>query len=123
VKLAWSPRLDPLPPAGAYARGGDVMTLLERARGRPGLRGVAGDDFVVLLGDVPWVHGVTWIGREPQAPGLWTPTRQAFAPHPALVLRALRDEPLPVLLMPDRRVPLAAARPLTHEGVRAWLQT
>jgi hypothetical protein len=73
------------------ARGPVARRLLERLRRLPDdrlarLEGGATESLVIALGapeDLPWVDGVTYLGREPDAADLLVPTtREATAPAP-----------------------------------------
>jgi hypothetical protein len=94
------------------------------------LRGVAGPELLVLLGEaeaLPWVDGVVYLGRDEQAPSLLLPSNRAPAVPPALLERALLaragagDAPLAVLLDPPRLVPTGSARTVARERLSGWL--
>lgn len=92
-------------------------------------KGVAGEDVLVLLGDMdglPWVEGVLYLGRDATAPALLLPCTLAPAEAPALLERALvaragGQTPLAVLPGPSRLVPVGAARPLSRLTLGAWV--
>jgi hypothetical protein len=96
------------------------------------LSGVAGRGLLVLLGaeaDLPWVDGVRYLGRDPEAPALLLPTALALTAPLLLVERALlgaaKDAapPYAVLLEPLRLVPLGGARSLERARLGAWLKS
>jgi hypothetical protein len=100
--VVWRPRLRPLKPVGVFARGPAARALAERLLARDDaalarLRGVAGDGLLALLGaggDLPWTDGVSYLGRDPEAPLLLLPTTQEPAIHPRLLERALLERAL-----------------------------
>jgi hypothetical protein len=137
TKVTWGPREPPLPAAGAVAEGAAARAMATRLCARTPeslarLRGVVvGADVLVVLGeagDLPWVEGARYLGRDPLAPSLWLPTTRAPQVSVALFERALSlaqmppgRGPLAVLLDPPRLVPLAAARPIARDRLVAWL--
>jgi hypothetical protein len=135
--LALLPRPDPLVPSAAVAEGSAARRLARRllqledaALAR--LVGVAAPGLLAVLGaegELPWVDGIRYLGRDPRAPSLYLPTAIAFAAPLALVERALLAAapagaaPLAVLLPPLRLVPLGAARPVERARLTRWLET
>ena len=136
VTIGFAPRADPLEAvavagAGAVARrlAERMIALADGALAR--LRGVAGADLVVALGeagDLPWVDGVQYLGVDLAAPRLLVPT--AVRPTVALelfqlaVLRragALRA-PLAVMTAPRRIASVSGALPVERAHLRAWLE-
>lgn len=122
LPIAWTSRAVPLPPAAVAARGAVSARLIERLRGLPDdrlarLEGGAADGLVLVAGprdDLPWVDGVTYLGREPDAADLLVPTTREAAAPAALVEAALRARgalpagPFAVLLDPLTLVPLGS---------------
>lgn len=129
VRLSWVARQPPLAADGVVGVGEVGRALARRllARGDCGsFRGVAGEHALVLLGrDAPWAEGAVYLGRDPAAPGLWMPTRLRPDLDTALVSRKLRADGLvgPVALLPEQglAIPLADARPIEVERLKAWL--
>jgi hypothetical protein len=134
--IAWRPRAaSPLEPVAAVALDEAAKrlcaALLSRTDGALGaLRGVAGRALVVVTGDagaLPWVDGVVYVGRDPEAAALLVPTMLTTALPIALVERALlavhAGAPLVVLPRPALVVPLAEARPLERRRLERWLET
>lgn len=136
--VTWRPRPDPLEPAGVAARGAAARSLAARllARGDEELgrlRGVAGPELLVALGaaaDLPWTDGVSYLGRDPDAPLLLLPTNREPAVPARLLERALLaraqelaglEPPLAVLLAPDLLVSTAVARPIDRRVLKRWL--
>lgn len=82
IAVRWQPRALPLDPVAVFAAGTVARALIKRLLrctddelGR--LRGVAGENLLVVEGvaeDLPWAHGVAYLGRDPGAPGLLLPT-------------------------------------------------
>lgn len=128
----WRARAVPLQPAAVAASGPAAARLGDRLWTFADdqllrLRGVAGPGLLVLTGestDLPWVDGVVYLGRDPQAPGLYIPTTLESELPMALVARALARRapaaPLAVLFDPPRLVSLADARPLARARLHAW---
>lgn len=129
IAPGWRPR--PAPRAvTALAAGGPVAAALRlRLLALPDealseLRGVASADHIVLLGEaprLPWIDGLTYLGRCPEAPTLLLPTALDVTVPIGLLERALaaRLAPLapPFALWPSLRgeilsCSLAEARPL-----------
>lgn len=130
--IQWTPRARPLAPEALHAPRVVVPSLCARlealddaalARLR-GLTSPAG--WIVLAGDaeveLPWVDGLTYLAREPEAPVLWIPTYAALVPAPALVARALTAKlgagPWALWGAPLVVVPLGAARALDRARLR-----
>lgn len=82
MTLRWQPREVPLVPLGAWASGPARVRLLQRLLSAADeqlvrLQGVASASVLVILGaeaDLPWVDGLTYLGREDAAPSLLLPT-------------------------------------------------
>ncbi len=129
--VSWRPRAQPLGPCavaacGPVARARALVERLQRGLA-PSLSGVAGTDVVVVLGaagELPWEDGVVYLGRDPAAPGLLLPTLLEPTVPVDLFARALaRLHPLPLAVLPELVVPVAAARPLDAASLAAWLAT
>jgi MoxR-vWA-beta-propeller ternary system protein len=124
LAIDWTTRDVPLPPVAVAARGPVAAQLIERLRGLPEdrlarLEGGATESLVVVMGasvDLPWVDGVTYLGREPDAGELLVPTTRVGTAPAALIEAALRRRagldpgPFAVLLDPLTVVPLASLR-------------
>jgi hypothetical protein len=136
IPVAWLPRPIPLEPVGVAARGEAARALAVRLLSRPdeelaALRGVAGPDVLIALGsggNLPWVDGVVYLGREPDSPLLLLSTTHGPSVPPQLLERALvarADQispPLAVLLDPPLLVSTVEARPISRASLEAWLQ-
>lgn len=112
--MRWVDREPPLVPVAVAARGEVARKLAEKLVGRD-VRGVAGPGIVVALGtQLPWVDGVTWLGVDPLAPGLYLPTaRRPEDPIEWVEAAVLRQVSRPAALLEDGTVvPLEAARPI-----------
>jgi hypothetical protein len=135
LPLRWRVREPPLEPAAAAATGEAARALAERLLEWPderlgGLRGVAGEAVLVVVGDaLPWVDGVQYLGRDAEAPGLFLPTTLVPAVPLPLVERAvmLRRRtpvtPMAVVLEPPLLVPLDGARKVDRAVLRKWLNS
>lgn len=126
--IGWVPREVPLAPVAVVGRGPVARLLLARLRALPDdrlarLEGGTAESLTIVMGkadDLPWVDGVTYLGREPAAADLVVPTTSAAAAPAALVEAALRRQatrtgaafagPFAVLLDPLTIVPLASLR-------------
>ena len=129
-------RLVPLVPSAVLALGPSSLALaarlLQLAEERlQRLRGVAGSEFLLLLGaaeDLPWCDGLTYLGREPSAPELLLPCAETSNVPPPLLLRALCERfkhehlraPFAVSFDPPLVVPTGDAEPLSQSLVSAW---
>ncbi len=70
----------------------------------------------MVLGEVPWVDGLTWLGADPAAPGLWLPTNRAPTAPPGLVTQVVaRSATLPAVYVEGLIIPVAEARPLARD--------
>ena len=124
-----TPRATPRAVTALVAEGPVARRLRARLRQLPpaalaDLRGVADATHVVLLGApaaLPWLDGVLYLGRCPDAPTLVLPTAQDPTAPPGLLERALAAQlaplPGPYALWPapdgsTRVCSLADARPL-----------
>jgi hypothetical protein len=133
VAVAWRLAEPPLAPEGVVGVGEAAVRLGHAllARGDlAGLRGVAGDGLLVLLGAaavLPWADGVVYVGRHPDGAGLLLPTTVRPEVPLDLLARALLarvpagSAPVVVLHAPDRLVPVGGARPVERERLVAWL--
>jgi hypothetical protein len=135
-RVAWRPRATPLELVGVMAPGAAAQRLALRLLRNTDeqlacLRGVAGTEMLVVVGaasTLPWVDGVTYLGRDERAPALLLPTH--LEPDVALpllesaLLRLCAPRLLPpvaVLPAPARLVALGGARPLERALLESWL--
>lgn len=126
MKVGWTLREPPLAAVAVVARGDVARRLVDRLLAEDdaalaGLQGVAGPGIVVVSGpSLPWVDGVSYLGRDPEAPALWLPTtRRPSVPVDWLqgaVLRRCAEgaSPVAVLAEPFALVPTGASRPLVR---------
>ena len=135
VSLTWRPRDRALTPVAVSAAGPVSHALVERLLERDdeelgGLRGVAGEGILAVLGEeeqLPWVDGVVYLGREESSPSLLVPTNlEPLVPLPLLeraVLARLRRPlpPIAVLADPALLVSTGPARPISRDRLQAWL--
>jgi hypothetical protein len=135
ARIAFSPRKDVLDPVAAVGVGSVAQALaarlLEMAEDRLKLlRGVAGRDMLIVLGEgdaLPWVDGIVYLGRDPSAPSLLVPT--ALRPDVAMDVfeRAIARRasslasPWAVLHEPKRVVSVADARRVERAHLEAWI--
>ena len=129
--MRFVPRGEPLPPAAVLAHGEAAVRLARRLVRRPAAElarwsGVAAPGLLLLLGEaLPWLDGVRYLGREPEAPALLVPTTLAPDVPAALVERRLIGEgtraPIVVCDEPAVIFSAAAARTVSAAGLRRWL--
>jgi hypothetical protein len=136
MRITFSPRADILDPVAVAGLGRAARALARRLlrltdeRLRE-LRGAAGDDLLVVLGEtssLPWVDGVAYLGRDPDAPRLLVPTMV----RPDLALDVLEQtvarraaalpSPWAVLLSPPQLFSVAHAAAIECDPLRAWLE-
>lgn len=136
IPVTWQPREKPLAPVAAAAAGGVAGNLVRRllAEGEEGLArcsGVAGPGLLLVLAaesDLPWVDGVVYLGRDPEAPALLLPVHRRPAVPLPLFERALLNAfpaarpPVAVLVEPAVCASVAAARPIVRESLVRWLE-
>ncbi len=132
VAVTWGPRAEPLTPCAVVGLGEAAAALGRRLleAAPEGLLAVAGDDLLLLSGPedaLPWVDGLVWLGRDPEAAELLMPTTLQPSAPAALVQRALLDRfgadggPWAVLPAEGRVVACATLRPLEPERLTRWL--
>ncbi|MCI0487184.1 MAG: hypothetical protein L0229_11355 [Blastocatellia bacterium] len=143
--MSWHARWSPLAPVGAAARGPFARRLALRLLACDDerlsrLKGVAGPSMLIVLGEeyaLPWVDGVTYLGRDPEAPQLLLPTSLRPSVAPALLERALLRkidimsrasssprslfQPLAVFVDPPVIAPVGHARTVARDTLGAWL--
>jgi hypothetical protein len=134
IEVAWRPRLIPLPPVGAVAQGSAAIKLAHRLLQAPDelpkFKGVSAPGLLVILGEetlLPWVDGVSYLGRDSQSPSLFLPTN--FEPtvplsllERSLLIKHTNISPCAVILNPPLLIPLSEARPLAREALVKWLE-
>ncbi len=136
VQITFSPRDEVLEPVATIALGQAARMLAERLlrHADEQLRawtGVAAADVLVVLGasdSLPWVDGVSYLGRDPRAPRLLIPTTL----RPAVAIEVFEQAvlagdsrlapPLAVIVSPPRIFSVAGALPIQRDRVRAWLE-
>ncbi len=138
VPIAFSPREEPLAPAAVVAIGLVAHALGEHLLQRSDEQllawtGVAGENVLIVLGaaeSLPWVDGVSYLGRDPRAPRLLLPTNlqpdaTLIELFEAAVIRRASEltPPLAVLVSPPRILSLAAALPIRRARLLAWLES
>jgi hypothetical protein len=126
--------MEPLPISALLATGAAALALqikliqLLQAQDSRCLRwqGLGGLGWIVVLGeDLPWVNGLIYLGKDPQAPQLLFPTHLQPHIHPVLLARAFQAQGL-LALIPDEipggpaLIPLGNARPLALGPLQAW---
>jgi hypothetical protein len=140
MHITFSPRaeiLDPVAVAGlgraARALAGRLLRLADEQLRE--LRGAAGDDLLVVLGEtsaLPWADGVAYLGRDPDAPRLLVPTmvrpdigldvlERAIARR-AATLPSKLPGPWAVLVSPPQLFSVAHAAAIERDRLQAWLE-
>ncbi len=132
IQVSWTPRRTPLTAVAAAARGEAAIRLVKRLLARDDdhlrlLQGIGGADLAIITGpqdQLPWVDGVTYLGRASGAPDLLLPTNLQPTVPENLLARAIAHAkiPPPVALLVDHRtlVSLAQALPLSRATLVAW---
>ncbi|TNE85597.1 MAG: hypothetical protein EP330_25075 [Deltaproteobacteria bacterium] len=119
----WLVRDAPLAPLAAVATGEAAHRLARRLLAREDLRGLrvaVADHLLLVRGeDLPWVDGIRYLGRDPQAPRLLLPTTHTPPVHPSLLQSAL-GRPTAVSLFPPLLLDLGALGPVSRERLEAW---
>lgn len=81
-RIRWRPRTNPLTAKGILIRRSQRVMAIKKLLSLKDdilqqLRGSANDSVILLLGEtdlLPWLPGVAYLGKDPQAPHLWLPT-------------------------------------------------
>lgn len=132
IQISWTPRRTPLTAIAAAARGEAAAKLVKRLLARDDahlrlLRGVGSADLVLIAGpqdQLPWVDGVSYLGRVNGAPDILLPTNLQPTVPESLLARAIAHAKMdpPVALLVDQRtlVSLAKALPLSRATLVAW---
>ena len=135
IEIKWRTRAQPLKPIGVAGRGRVARALAQRLLARDEmalslLKGSAGADVLIVLGAeelLPWVDGVTYLGRDEAAPSLLLPTtHQPSVPLPLFECALLKRNllaPIAVLLDPPAMASVNAARTISRATLMAWLQS
>jgi hypothetical protein len=141
ISVQWRPRPAPLEPVAMAVRGKAAGVLAERLLARDDealarLSGVAAPGLLVVLGDageLPWVDGAVYLGRDAEAPALLLPTTHEPSLPLPLVERALlarsagsagvswTSPPYAVLVNPPLLASVQAARPIVRQVLNRWL--
>lgn len=133
------PRVTPLAPEAALGIGPVALALGRRLLELPDdrleqLRGVAGSNVLLVLGDgaaLPWCDGIDYFGRELDDPGLLLPCASSPT-HPAALLAQAFERrfekqglkrPFLISLEPPLLLPVGGARRLERAALQHWLDT
>jgi hypothetical protein len=134
--MSWVDRDIVLAPIAAYARGAAAAELARKLSTWPAdrlakLSGVSAKEAIVLIAkqeaDLPWVDGIQYLGKDPDAPQLLLPTARAPAVHAGLFERAIVAKARTVGLIavlpdpPAAIIPLKPALPLTRAKLELFL--
>lgn len=135
--VTWADREPPLVPCAVAASGDAAHRLAQRLLELDSsvanrLYGVAGPTTLLVIGEeanLPWVDGVSYLGRDPAAPGLLLPTHiEPLVPTANLLERALRKHfaklapPLAVLPLTMTIISCHGALQLSPNKIEAWLR-
>lgn len=135
--VTWGDREPPLIPCAVAASGDAASRLAERLLKldvsiSSRLYGVAGPTTLLVLGEeanLPWVDGVSYLGRDPAAPGLLLPTHiEPLVPTANLLERALRHRfaklAPPLAMLPNTMTVISChgALQLLPSKIEAWLR-
>ncbi len=121
-RITWTAREPPLAPCAAWAEGDVAARLVARLLGfdddrLAALEGVATDRLVLVCGArdaLPWVDGIQYLGRHPDAPRLLVPTRDAPSVSPAVLDALITIRTAAILPRPSRIIRLDALRPVSR---------
>jgi len=134
IRLDWAPRTTPLIARGVAAAGAVARVLAHKLAALDdaalgALVAVANAEVIVVLGEasaLPWVDGVSYLGRDDAAPDLLLPTAALPSVPPAVLQAAIRamgvQVPVAVLAAPARLVPCGLARTIDRGRLVAWLE-
>jgi hypothetical protein len=134
--VRWRPRPVPLAPLAVASVGAASLAMARKLLGTGDdmlsrLRGVAGNNILLLLGEaaqLPWIDGAVYLGRDPASPSLLLPTHSEPEIAPALFERAILARfpelaaPLAVLPGDSLVVSACEARPVERARLAAWLE-
>lgn len=132
--ITFAKRTAPLAPECVVAVGPCALLLAARVLERDdpslsALEGLAADDAILFFGEasvLPWVDGVSYLGRDPRAPLLYLPT--VLEPDMPIELfeRAisLREGAVSfaVLVSPPLLIPAHERAPVDRAALRDWLE-
>jgi hypothetical protein len=108
-----------------------AVHLLERdAASLVTLTAVAGPELLVVLGasdELPWVDGISYLGRDASAPLLLLPTQlapsvPAILLQTALLKQAASTGPLAVIPRSGVLIPVGGARALARSALARWIE-
>lgn len=135
VPIVFAPRDEPLLPCAAYAFDSAGAALARRLLGSSDaslrlLTGVASSRLVLVVGpetELPWVPGVSYLGRDDAEPALLVPTALTANVSVELLAEAVfsrlgRRESCALLPEPPLLVPLGRALTLSRAQLGAWLE-
>lgn len=134
--ISFSPRDDSLAPVAAAGLGPVARALAGRLLRLSddqlaALRGAAADGLVFVTGEtavLPWVDGVVYLGRDPDAPRLLLPTMlRPSAPLAAFeraIARHAAPAPGPWAALADPPLVFSAADvcPIERDHLQRWLE-
>lgn len=135
ISVGWRPRQQALTPCAVAAQGISARTLARHLLNRSGqrlalLRGVAGDDILLLLGaeeHLPWLPGLQYLGIALDAPKLLLPSNlEPDVPCALLQQALLAQHPCAQLaVLAGSKEVLAAehARALQKDRLQRWLES
>ncbi len=135
IQIRWRAREQPLAPIAVTAQGEVAIAFAHRLLALDDevlakLKGVAGEGLLIVLGNeelLPWVDGVTYLGRDAAAPSLLVPTTLEPDVPMALLERALvkrlnEAAPMAVFNDPPIIASVSLARPISRETLVGWLR-
>jgi hypothetical protein len=135
IELSWSARDIPLPARAVAAWGEAARRLGERLAALDDaalgtLTAVAGNRVLIVIGDeaaLPWIDGVSYLGRDDGAPELLLPTAlEPSVPAPvleaAIKRAATKGAPIAVLPTTGMLVPCGSARAIDRAVLATWIE-
>jgi hypothetical protein len=127
-------RIAPLVPECVVAVGPSSRLLAARVLEREdeslsALEGLATEDAILLFGEanvLPWIDGVSYLGRDPRAPLLYLPTTLEPDMPIELFERAIVKQEgavsFAVLVSPPLLIPTHERASVDRAALRAWLE-
>lgn len=133
LPIRWTGNLIPLAPEMVVAEGTTARDLLKKVIDFENRRfalfeGLSAGDIVFIKSDdeLPWIKGVSYLGRHASAPNLYLPTHTTANVPIQLLERALvkKAGSSPIAILPEHNllVPLSKLLRLNRAVISDWLR-
>ena len=130
IKVKWLNRDVPLPPCAMIAFGDAAISLAEKLLSLDDERletfqGVGGKQTIWIAGEnLPWTDGAIYLGKDARLPAALLPT--TLAPNIPLelfeqTLKIKFKSLAPFVVLPEKIVPVGAAKILSRRALEIWL--